>query len=66
MTLACTPGVCADPAAAPATQAPQLPAAAATDVDTPALDRLFRHSLRAGRQHPLQDLLRRYRAGERS
>ncbi|WP_157264823.1 hypothetical protein [Azohydromonas aeria] len=55
------------PAAAAAQPDPQPPAApvpAPGDAAAARLAHLFRSSTRAGRVHPLQPLLQRYRAGE--
>ena len=48
---------------------PALPSSAAGSLNAAVADRLahlFRLSSRCGRIHPLQHLLQRYRAGERS
>jgi hypothetical protein len=51
------------PAAVPPSSTdPAPPAVASGDP----LERLFRYAARAGRVHPLQHLLQRYRAGERA
>jgi hypothetical protein len=59
-----------DPAAEPIPASLPKPAPAGpadgVDAQAKAQARLFRRALAAGQLHPLQDLLRRYRAGERA